>query len=164
MQILIAHNYILMETIHRPYSYLVPIYRFPTLVQVLDSKGKTIHTLRDMPLAESIPIGRDAVISGPRSFGWRSDVGSTIYYVNALDEGNPNVDVPFRDELFSLSPPFTNTEAQPLIKLELRYSRVMWGDKNNALISARRWKERRTTTWHLDPLNNKTRKIIDRSY
>jgi len=157
-------NYILMETIHRPYSYLVPIYRFPTLVQVLDSKGKTIHTLRDMPLAESIPIGRDAVISGPRSFGWRSDVGSTIYYVNALDEGDPNVDVPFRDELFSLSPPFTNTEAQPLIKLELRYSRVMWGDKNNALISARRWKERRTTMWHLDPLNNKTRKIIDRSY
>ena len=157
-------NYILMETIHRPYSYLVPIYRFPTLVQVLDSKGKTIHTLRDMPLAESIPIGRDAVISGPRSFGWRSDVGSTIYYVNALDKGDPNVDVPFRDELFSLSPPFTNTEAQPLIKLELRYSRVMWGDKNNALISARRWKERRTTMWHLDPLNNKTRKIIDRSY
>ena len=69
-------NYILMETIHRPYSYLVPIYRFPTLVQVLDLKGKIIHTLRDMPLAESIPIGRDAVISGPRSFGWRSDVGS----------------------------------------------------------------------------------------
>lgn len=157
-------DYILMETIHRPYSYLVPIYRFPTLVQVLDSKGEIIQTLRDMPLAESIPIGRDAVRSGPRSFGWRSDVGSTIYYVNALDEGDPNTDVSYRDELFSISPPFMSTEAQSLVKLELRYSSVMWGDKNNALISARRWKERRTTTWHLDPLNNKTRKIIDRSY
>jgi len=157
-------DYILMETIHRPYSYLVPIYRFPTLVQVLDSRGEIIQTLRDMPLAESIPIGRDAVRSGPRSFGWRSDVGSTIYYVNALDEGDPNTDVSYRDELFSISPPFMSTEAQSLVKLELRYSSVMWGDKNNALISARRWKERRTTTWHLDPLNNKTRKIIDRSY
>ena len=157
-------DYILMETIHRPYSYLVPIYRFPTLVQVLDSRGEIIQTLRDMPLAESIPIGRDAVRSGPRSFGWRSDVGSTIYYVNALDEGDPNADVSYRDELFSISPPFMSTEAQSLVKLELRYSSVMWGDKNNALISARRWKERRTTTWHLDPLNNKTRKIIDRSY
>ena len=70
----------------------------------------------------------------------------TIYYVNALDAGDPNADVPFRDELFSLSSPFMNTEAKSLIRLELRYSSVLWGDKNNALISARRWKERRTTT------------------
>ena len=157
-------KYILLETIHRPYSYLVPIYRFPNLVQVLDSKGNIIHTIRDMPLAESIPIGRDAVISGPRSFGWRSDVGSIIYYVNALDEGNPSADVPYRDELFSLSPPFKNTEPESLIKLELRYSGVKWGDNNTALVSARKWTERRTTMWHLNPSNNETRKMIDRSY
>ena len=117
-----------------------------------------------MPLAESIPIGRDAVISGPRSFGWRSDVGSIIYYVNALDEGNPSTDVPYRDELFSLSPPFKNTEPESLIKLELRYSGVKWGDNNTALVSARKWTERRTTMWHLNPSNNETRKMIDRSY
>jgi len=157
-------KYILLETIHRPYSYLVPIYRFPNLVQVLDSKGNMIHTIRDMPLAESIPIGRDAVISGPRSFGWRSDVGSTIYYANALDGGDPNVDVAYRDELFSLSSPFSDTEPESLIKLELRYSGVKWGDNNTALVSARKWTERRTTMWHLNPTNNETRKIIDRSY
>ena len=88
-------KYILSERIHRPYSYLVPVNRFPNLIQILDIKGNLIHTLRDMPLAESIPIGRDAVISGPRYFAWRSDVGSTIYYVNALDKGNPNIDVAF---------------------------------------------------------------------
>ena len=157
-------KYILSERIHRPYSYLVPVYRFPNLIQILDIKGNLIHTLRDMPLAESIPIGRDAVISGPRSFAWRSDVGSTIYYVNALDEGNPNIDVPYRDELFSLSSPFANTEPKSLIKLELRYSNVRWGDKNTALVSARKWTERRTTMWHLNPSNNKSKKIIDRSY
>ena len=157
-------KYILSERIHRPYSYLVPVYRFPNLIQILDIKGNLIHTLRDMPLAESIPIGRDAVISGPRSFAWRSDVGSTIYYVNALDEGNPNIDVPYRDELFSLSSPFANTEPKSLIKLELRYSNVRWGDKNMALVSARKWTERRTTMWHLNPSNNKSKKIIDRSY
>ena len=157
-------KYILSERIHRPYSYLVPVYRFPNLIQILDIKGNLIHTLRDMPLAESIPIGRDAVISGPRSFAWRSDVGSTIYYVNALDEGNPNIDVTYRDELFSLSSPFANTEPKSLIKLELRYSNVRWGDKNTALVSARKWTERRTTMWHLNPSNNKSKKIIDRSY
>ena len=135
-------DYILMETIHRPFSYLVPIYRFPVLVQILSSKGKVIHTLRDVPLAESIPIGRDAVITGPRSFGWRSDVGSTVYYVSALDQGDPNIDVPYRDELFSLSSPFNSANEKSLIKLDLRYSSVMWGDKTNALVRTRRWKER----------------------
>ena len=157
-------KYILSERIHRPYSYLVPVNRFPNLIQILDIKGNLIHTLRNIPLAESIPIGRDAVISGPRNFAWRSDVGSTIYYVNALDKGNPNIDVPFRDELFSLSSPFANTEPKSLIKLELRFSNVRWGDKNMALVSARKWTERRTTMWYLNPSNNKSRKIIDRSY
>ena len=157
-------QYILMETIHRPYSYLVPVYRFPILVQVLNIKGRIVHTLRDIPLAESIPIGRDAVIKGPRSFGWRSDVGATIYYVSALDQGDPNIDVSYRDELFSLAAPFTNVDEKSLIKLDLRYSGVMWGDKNNALIRTRRWKERRSTMWHLDPSSNKNKKIIDRSY
>ena len=157
-------DYILLETIHRPYSYLVPIYRFPILVQILSSNGKVVHTLRDIPLAESIPIGRDAVITGPRSFGWRSDVGSTVYYVSALDQGDPNIDTPYRDELFSLSSPFSSTNEKSLIKLDLRYSSVMWGDKNNALIRTRRWKERRSTMWHLNPSAGKTTKIIDRSY
>ena len=71
---------------------------------------------------------------------------------------------PFRDELFSLSSPFVNTEPKSLIKLELRYSNVRWGDKNMALVSARKWTERRTTMWYLNPSNNKSRKIIDRSY
>ena len=29
-------KYILMKTIHRPFSYLVPVYRFPMRVDVLD--------------------------------------------------------------------------------------------------------------------------------
>ena len=131
---------------------------------MLNIKGRIVHTLRDIPLAESIPIGRDAVIKGPRSFGWRSDVGATIYYVSALDQGDPNIDVSYRDELFSLAAPFTNADEKSLIKLDLRYSGVMWGDKNNALIRTRRWKERRSTMWHLDPSSNKNKKIIDRSY
>ena len=34
---------------------------------------------------------------------------------------------PYRDELFSLSSPFVNTEAKSLIRLELRYSSVQVG-------------------------------------
>ncbi len=156
-------NYILTETIHRPFSYLVPVYRFPTRIEILDKNGKLVHTLRDMPLAESIPIGRDAVIDGPRSFGWRSDVGSTIYFVEALDGGDPNKDMPFHDEVFTLSSPF-NGVPNSLIKLPLRYSGVRWGNESVALVSDRRWTQRRTTTWRVNPSNGNSEKIIDRLY
>ncbi len=156
-------DYILMETIHRPYSYLIPVYRFPTLIEVIDVDGNQIKLLRDMPLADTIPIGRDAVIDGPRSFGWRSDVGATIYYVNALDGGNPQNKVPYQDEVFTLAAPFKGVP-KSLIKLPLRYSGVRWGNGSIALVSDRQWTQRRTTAWRVNPSTGETEKIIDRSY
>ena len=157
-------KFILMETIHRPYSYLVPLYRFPTLVEIYDINGRLVESLRDIPLAETIPIGRDAVIEGPRSFGWRSDVGSTIYYVTALDGGDPNVKIDFRDEIFTLDAPFKGASPHSLTKLDLRYAGVIWGNDQTALVSARRWKERRLTTWRVNPSKKNSTKIMDRSY
>ena len=157
-------KFILMETIHRPYSYLVPLYRFPTLVEIYDINGRLVESLRDIPLAETIPIGRDAVVEGPRSFGWRSDVSSTIYYVTALDGGDPNVKIDFRDEIFTLDAPFKGVSPHSLTKLDLRYAGVVWGNDQTALVSARRWKERRLTTWRLNPSEKKSTKIMDRSY
>ena len=156
-------NYILLETIHQPFSYLVPLYRFPILVEVLDIEGNPVHTLRDIPLAESIPIGRDAVISGPRSFGWRADLGATIYYVEALDGGDPNVIIEHRDQVYTIDPPF-NVNPEPFVKLNLRYSGIQWGNRDIALVSARKWSIRRTTTWLVNPSNKSAEKIIDRSY
>ena len=155
-------NYILLETIHQPFSYLVPLYRFPILVEVLDIEGNPVHTLRDIPLAESIPIGRDAVISGPRSFGWRADLGATIYYVEALDGGDPNVIIEHRDQVYTIDPPF-NVNPEPFVKLNLRYSGIQWGNREIALVSARKWSIRRTTTWLVNPSNKSAEKIIDRS-
>ena len=156
-------NYILLETIHQPFSYLVPLYRFPILVEVLDIEGNLVHTLRDIPLAESIPIGRDAVISGPRSFGWRADLGATIYYVEALDGGDPNIITEHRDQVYTIDAPF-NVNPEPLVKLNLRYSGIQWGNSEIALVSARKWSIRRTTTWLVNPSNKSAEKIIDRSY
>ena len=140
------------------------MYRFPTLVEIYDINGRLVESLKDIPLAETIPIGRDAVIEGPRSFGWRSDVGSTIYYVTALDGGDPNVKIDFRDEIFTLDAPFKGVSPHSLTKLDLRYAGVIWGNDQTALVSARRWKERRLTTWRLNPSKKNSTKIMDRSY
>ncbi len=158
-------KYVLMETIHRPFSYLVPVYRFPILVEVLDRDGKVVQTIRDIPLAESLPKGFGAVITGPRSFGWRSDTGSSLYYVEALDGGDPKAEAEFRDQVFTLNAPFRGEE-RALIKLGLRYSRIQWGNENIALVSTREWSTRRTTTWLVNPSSAyaKPKKIIDRLY
>jgi len=157
-------KYILMKTIHRPFSYLVPLYRFPMRVDVLDIHGKTISVLRDMPLAESLPKGFGAVLTGPRSFGWRADAGAVIYYVNALDGGDPKAAADFRDEIFTMDAPF-NQSAQSLMQLDLRYAGIMWGNDHIALAYTREWGTRRTTTWMMNPDKPATpKKIIDRLY
>ena len=157
-------KYILMKTIHRPFSYLVPLYRFPMRVDVLDIHGKTISVLRDMPLAESLPKGFGAVLTGPRSFGWRADAGAVIYYVNALDGGDPKAAADFRDEIFTMDAPF-NQSAESLMQLDLRYSGIMWGNDHIALAYTREWGTRRTTTWMMNPDKPATpKKIIDRLY
>ena len=38
-------KFVLMETIHKPYSYLVPLYRFPTLVEIYSIDGNLIEPL-----------------------------------------------------------------------------------------------------------------------
>ena len=157
-------KYILMKTIHRPFSYLVPLYRFPMRVDVLDIHGKTISVLRDMPLAESLPKGFGAVLTGPRSFGWRADAGAVIYYVNALDGGDPKATADFRDEIFTMDAPF-NQSAESLMQLDLRYAGIMWGNDHIALAYTREWGTRRTTTWMMNPDKPATpKKIIDRLY
>jgi dipeptidyl aminopeptidase/acylaminoacyl peptidase len=153
-----------MKTIHRPFSYLVPVYRFPMRIDVSDIHGKTISVLRDMPLAESLPKGFGAVLTGPRSFGWRADAGAVIYYVNALDGGDPKAAADFRDEIFTMNAPF-NQSAQSVMQLDLRYAGIFWGNDHIALAYTREWGTRRTTTWMMNPDKPATpKKIIDRLY
>ena len=125
-----------------------------------DGTNLNLASNSTIPASNPFPLNGDAVITGSRSFGWRSDKGSTIYYVEALDDGNPRKKVSYRDKVFTLNSPF-NGNPKELIKLELRYSSIYWGDEKTALVSARKWTERRTTTWHVNPSNGKNRKIID---
>ena len=155
-------NYTMIQIIHKPYSYIVPINRFPFSTQILDKKGRLIKELRDTPLAETIPIGRDAVLDGARSFRWRSDEGATIFYAEALDGGDPRKKVSFRDELFLLKAPFS--EPQSMLKTKLRFNNVMWGDSKTALISTRKWSERRQIIMHYNSDSEESFDMIDRLY
>lgn len=73
-------QYILITSIHRPYSFIVPCGRFPKRVEVWAADGRVVRELCDLPLAEDIPIAFNSVRKGMRSINWRADKPSTLYW------------------------------------------------------------------------------------
>ena len=142
-------RYILVETVHRPYSYLVPASRFPCKIEVWDENGKLVKQMADIPLAENIPIARNSVRTGPRSFDWRPDEPATLFWAEAQDGGDARVEADIRDTVFLLSAPFS-ARPQDLISLKLRYTHMLWSEKGTALVYTQWWKDRRTQVWKVD--------------
>jgi len=144
-------RYVLVRTAHRPFSYTLPISSFPQRIEVLDlASGSVVKTIADLPLADNVPTNFDAVPTGPRDHGWRTDVPATISYAEAQDGGDPKVKAEVRDKVFLLPAPFTGP-AQELAALPLRYAGLTWGTDHLALVDGYRWADRHETTWQLDP-------------
>lgn len=158
-------EYVLVETVHKPFSYLVPFDRFPTRIEVVAHDGTPVKLLTERPLAEQIPIGFDAVVQGPRFYQWRGDVGAELWWVEAQDEGDPRIEVAVRDVLYSLAAPFTEVP-RALIELEFRFGGAVAGNDHAMLVSERWWKTRRTRTWLVDPSRpqERPRLLFDRSF
>ncbi len=152
-------KYLVVETVHRPFSYIVPVYRFPALVEIWDLAGKVVKQIADLPLAEEIPIGRGAVPTGPRSIDWRSDAPATLYWTEAQDDGNPRKKAEIRDHIYTLSAPFSATP-KLLASLGNRFSGIRWGNANLALVSERWWKTRNIRTWIIKPDAGKVEKTL----
>ena len=73
-------KYLMISSIHRPYSFIVPCGRFPKKVDLWTADGKFIRELCDLPLAEDVPIAFNSVRRGMRSINWRADKPSTLYW------------------------------------------------------------------------------------
>ncbi len=157
-------EFLLVQTIHRPYSYLVPDGRFPTRIEVWDLHGKVVHILADRPLQEQVPIAFDSTLVGPRGVHWRADAPATLAWVEALDGGDPARDVPHRDVLKILPAPFAG-DPVAIFTASLRLGSVTWGRGDLAIVSESWWKTRRVKTWRIAPdaPENAPRILFDRS-
>ncbi len=146
-------RYLLVQTLHRPFSYLVPAFRFPRRAEVWDLDGHAVKTIADLPLQEEIPIAFDSVATGPRDLEWRDDAPATLTWVEALDGGDPGHEAAQRDKVLTLAAPFTG-EPATLVTLAWRFGGITWGNDGNgglALVDEAWWKTRRTRTWILHP-------------
>ncbi|XP_021805110.1 probable glutamyl endopeptidase, chloroplastic isoform X2 [Prunus avium] len=160
------HKYLLISSIHRPYSFIVPCGRFPKKVDLWTADGKLIRELCDLPLAEDIPIAINSVRRGMRSINWRADKPSTLYWVETQDEGDAKVDVSPRDIIYTQpAEPLEGEGPMILHKLDLRYGGISWSDDSLALVYESWYKTRRTRTWVISPGSNDVspRILFDRS-
>lgn len=142
-------RFILTEALRRPYSHTVPFQRFPLRDEVLDSHGKLVARVAELPLAETVPLDFDAVRTGRRFIDWRQDEPATLYWVEALDGGDPKAQAPYRDALYTLRAPFRG-EPQPFARLSTRFEGIEWG-KGIAVLSESWNKDRRSKSWLVYP-------------
>ena len=158
------NEFIMTKTIKKPFSYLVPYYRFPYTVEVISLISGKISLIADIPLDEVRPKGFDATRTGKRSVSWRNDLGSELYWVEANDGGDPKVVTENRDIVYTLSSPFTS-EKKELVRTKLRFRNIIWGKGNEALLGERLWKNRNEITSLVDTDSRTIVKtLFDRQY
>lgn len=157
-------NYLLIESIQKPFSYLVPASRFPYSVEIWKSSGEIVKMLAQIPLDEVRPTGFDATVTGPRSINWRADQGATLYWVEAQDGGNPRTEVAERDIVYTLAAPFSG-EKQKLAATTLRYGGISWSDNSFAILNEQWFASRTEKRSVINPSNpsQAPRVIIERS-
>ncbi|XP_059436221.1 probable glutamyl endopeptidase, chloroplastic [Corylus avellana] len=145
-------KYLMISSIHRPYSFIVPCRRFPKKVDLWTADGKFVRELCDLPLAEDIPIGFNSVRKGMRSIKWRQDKPSTLYWVETQDGGDANVQVSPRDIVYTQpAEPLEGEQPAILHQLNLRYGGICWCDESLALVYESWDKTRQRRTWVISP-------------
>jgi dipeptidyl aminopeptidase/acylaminoacyl peptidase len=152
-------NYIMVNMIKKPYSYIVPAGRFPFTAEIWNLKGEMVYLLADIPLSENIPTGSGAVREGRRNFSWRADEPATIYWVEALDNGDPTNEVEFRDQVYYMKAPFSG-RAVSSVKTNLRFAGITWGRKDLAVVTEMWMKDRKAIQSFFDPEKPGTTKRV----
>lgn len=156
-------NYLLILRLKRPFSFSVPFWSFSRSLEVWTREGTFVRLIADLPVADEVPI--NGVEKGPRSARWQPLRAATLIWVEALDEGNPEVEVPFRDVLKALESPFQG-EPREVGKTPERFAGLTWlGQEGLALVTDFSWKKQWRTTFLMDLSHPDTpvRKIFDLS-
>lgn len=158
-------KYVMVSKLKRPFSYIVPYNRFPSETNIYDQSGSLVAEVNDVPLNEVLPKGFMAVRLGKRNMNWRADKPATLYWVEALDNGDPEVEAEFRDAVYEMEAPF-NGNAKEILKTQQRFSGITWGNESVAIANDSWWNTRNTKSYIFNPSDNsqKPKVIFDRNY
>lgn len=128
-------KYLLLRTVHKPFSYLVPAEGFNATVSIIDVTGKPVKTVTELPSTEGSPRGFDNVQNVPRDYSWRNDRPATLVWCMPLDSGKIKMKQEYHDAVYALAAPFTGDPAV-LFQTKQRFQRIVWGNDSTALVFA----------------------------
>jgi dipeptidyl aminopeptidase/acylaminoacyl peptidase len=143
-------EYLLVQRLVGPWSHEVAWWRFASEIEVWDFEGKLVANIASLPLADEVPVHGEPM--GPRSVSWRPTAPHTLFWVEALDGGDPVAAVPHRDRLMRLEAPFTEAP-QEAFRAEHRILpwQNAWGAEDGMLILTQHERMRRWRyVWLLD--------------
>jgi dipeptidyl aminopeptidase/acylaminoacyl peptidase len=143
-------EYILVVRVVSPWSHEVAWWRFAREIEVWNAQGEFVASIASLPLADAVPI--HGVPDGPRSVSWRATAPHELYWVEALDGGDPVAEVPHRDRLMRLRAPFTG-EPEEVFQAEHRILtwQMAWGAEGGTLMLGQHERMRRWLyVWLLD--------------
>lgn len=144
-------KYVLVTTIHKPFSYIVAYYNFPAKTDIYDQSGKLVTEFDDRPLLDNLPKGFMATQKGKRWYFWRDDKPATLCWLEALDGGDPAVETEFRDELYAWDAPFAPNMQKALFRTPLRFNNIIWGNDNTAIVYEEWYNTRKERTYLFNP-------------
>ncbi|MEP2937084.1 MAG: prolyl oligopeptidase family serine peptidase [Gilvibacter sp.] len=158
-------NYILVSKIKKPFSYIVTLNRFPYDETVYNLSGNMVAMVNDVPLNEVQPKGFMATRMGKRRLNWRADKPNTLYWTEAQDKGDPEVQVAHRDAVYEQAAPFT-AAPRLVTKTINRFSGISWGNDEVAVAYDYWWNTRNTKSYIFNPsdASKEPVKIVDRNY
>ncbi|MCF6225474.1 MAG: prolyl oligopeptidase family serine peptidase [Xanthomonadales bacterium] len=158
-------KYLLVSQIKKPFSYLVPQFRFPLLTEVWTTDGTLVQQVADLPSGESIPKGFDSVIKGRRSIGWRSDKAATLVWAEALDGGDMSTETDYHDSVYTWAAPFKKS-SRLLLNIERRFAGIQWANDTFAMVTDWRFSDRQLRAWKFSPASPDAEKTLfqQRSY
>ncbi|MCL1827454.1 MAG: prolyl oligopeptidase family serine peptidase [Candidatus Cloacimonetes bacterium] len=128
-------RFVLIREIVPPYSYSLPYFYFPAKSYVYEIATAKVFELANHPTRD-LKVGW--VPTGKRSIQWHPFEQSTLVYATALDGGNPDKKVTYRDELRALSFPFRG-EGKSFCKTENRFTGIYFIDKDSYIYYDRVW-------------------------
>jgi dipeptidyl aminopeptidase/acylaminoacyl peptidase len=147
-------QHLLVEMLHRPFSYLVTATRFPLATTVVDRTGRREYAVADLPLYEAGEGSSGGVRAGPRQIAWRTDQPATLSWVQAV-ERNPETTekkerARERDAWFTLAAPFTTPPVEQQ-RFEYRVASIAWSDDSLALVTEYWRTTRMLRLWRVAP-------------
>ena len=121
-------------------------------------EGNLVKEIHKAKSRENVRPG--GTLTGPRLFSWHPFIENSIVYIEALDEGNPDKEVEYRDAIF-VEDIFNKNSPQQIYKTENRYNGINFISSTEFIIQDYNRKRRWETVKYFNLGNGKSLTIKD---